>query len=374
MIKGLGLSALSVVFSLSVIVGGSKLYASWLGIRDTAFRYENQLDMWDPEPTIGFVNKANFSDTSFGHVPVQTNDRGFRGTRKYSDARANGIKRIVGLGDSVMWGTGVAEEKSIPGFLEKLNRESSYRVINAAVVGYSTYQELLYLQEYILPLNPDIVLVNFCENDLLPTEDPFRNIRGIYIQYLKNLLESRDETLTPEEKSEIKQLIRVFESADRVWDAMNQIRAKSLDQFTLAWKVFVLIPMARMAELSREAGVRLIYVFIPPQRNQSLYSRNVELLKKLLTDKGAEFVDVQSALIPKQSELMKTGHSQLAWVWPRELKSILQFRSMRTVQRRDKFIDWVHPTVKGNAIIAEHVYRYLTEGPEAKETGLPDKR
>jgi hypothetical protein len=155
---------------------------------------------------------------------------------------------------------------------------------------------------------------------------------------------------------------------------MNQIKATSLDQFTLAWKVFVLMPIARMAELSREAGVRLIYVFIPPQRNQSLYSRNVELLKKLLTDKGAEFVDVQSALIPKDSELMKTGHSQLAWVWPRELKSILQFRSMRTVQREDKFIDWVHPTVKGNAIIAEHVYRYLTEGPEAQETGLPDKR
>ena len=82
---------------------------------------------------------------------------------------------------------------------------------------------------------------------------------------------------------------------------MNELRVKSPDQFSLAWKVFVLIPMARMAELSREAGVRLMYVFIPPQRNQSLYSHNVELLKKLLAEKGAEFVDVQSALIPRRA-------------------------------------------------------------------------
>ena len=366
--KGLGLSAVSFALSLTAIVAGSKLYANWLGIRDSVFRYENQLNMWHSEPTIGFINKPNFLGFSFGNIRVQTNEHGFRGTRPSPVARTNGVRRIVGLGDSVMWGTGVNEENSILGFLEKqLNHQSSYEVINAGVVGYSTYQELLYLQKHVLPLRPDIVLVNYCENDLLPTEDPFKNIRGIYVQYLNQLLESHDLTLAPEEKSDIEQLIRVFESAERVWDAVKELRAKSPNQFSLAWKVFVLIPMARMAELSREAGVRLIYVFIPPQRNQSLYVRNVEPLKKLLAKTGTEFVDVHSALIPEENELIKRGHSQLAWVWPRELKEILGFRNIQMFHRRYKFIDSVHPTEKGNAIIAEHIYRYLTETSDAKE-------
>lgn len=374
MVKGLGLSVVSFALSLSVIVAGSKLYANWLGIRDPLFRYENQLDMWDPDPAVGFVNKANFSGTSFGNIRVQTDDRGFRGARAFSVARNHGAVRIIGLGDSVMWGTGVAEENSMLGALEQLSRESSFQTINAAVVGYSTYQELLYFQKYLLPLRPDIVLVNYCENDLLSTEDPFDNIRGIYLQYLHQLLDSGDGTVAPEEKSDIEQLIRVFESAERVWDAMMDLRDKSPEQFSLARKVFVHLPMARMAELSRDAGVRLIYVFIPPQRNQRLYARSVEPLKQLLARKGAEFVDVQPALIPEKGELMRRGHSRLAWVWPRDLKAIVRFRNIQGVQRRDKFIDSVHLTEKGNAIVAANIYRYLTEGSAAKGRGLPEKR
>ncbi len=47
-------------------------------------------------------------------------------------------------------------------------------------------------------------------------------------------------------------------------------------------------------------------------------------------------------------------------MWPRELAQILLVRTARTVQRRDKFIDALHPTEKGNEIIAEQIYRYLT--------------
>src|SRR5712692_798373 len=96
-----------------------------------------------------------------------------------------------------MWGSGVTRENSILGFLEqKLDPKGSYEIVNAAVVGYSTYQELLNLQQNILPLKPSIVLVNFCENDLLPTEDPFKNARQIHVQYLNHLLEDRNLKFT----------------------------------------------------------------------------------------------------------------------------------------------------------------------------------
>lgn len=291
-LKGLGLSAASVAVFLAVVAASSKLYVAWLDLRDAAFRYENQLDMWSPDPVLGYINKTNFSDLAFGNVSIRTNDRGFRGARAFPVEKADGRLRIVGLGDSVMWGTGVTEAKSILGFLEQLDRGSSYEIINAAVVGYSAYQELLYFEKYILPLAPDIVLVNFCDNDLLPTEDPFQNVREIYLQYLRRLLQGADGALPPDENSGVQQLIRLFEGPGRVWDAMNDLKITSPAQFSLAWKVFVAMPMAKMADLRREAGVRLVYVFLPSQRNQSLYGRISEPLKKLLIEGGAEFVEV----------------------------------------------------------------------------------
>jgi lysophospholipase L1-like esterase len=364
-IKNLVLFAASFALSLLAVIASSRLYADFLGIRDPFFLYENKLNMWHSEPTIGFVNKPNFSSFCFGTVRVQTNEHGFRGTQPTLYLRANEAPRIVGLGDSVMWGTGVDEEESILGLLKKkLNERSPHEVINAGVVGYSTYQELLYLEKYILPLKPDVVLVNYCVNDLLPTEDPFKNVRRIYIQYLSQLLESHNLAFTPEEKSDIKELTRIFDSAEHVWRTLHGLEAKSPKWVHLIAKVFVKIPMERMAELSREAGVRLIYVFIPPKEDQAKYAHTVEQLKKVLVENGAEFVDVQPALVPDKNELTKRRHmerSPLAWVWPPELKQLLILWSIQTIHRRHKFIDFVHPTEQGNAIIAEHIYRYLME-------------
>jgi lysophospholipase L1-like esterase len=371
-VKELGLAASSFALCILAVVAGAKLYAKWLDIPDSSFRYENRLNMWRLEPTIGFVNKPNFSSYCFGNVRVQTNERGFRGTRPTPVAKRKGVTRIVGLGDSVMWGTVVNEKDSILGFLEKkLNYESSYEVINAGVVGYSTLQELVFLEKYVLPLKPDVVLVNYCGNDLLPTEDPFKNVRRIYIRYLNHLLEGQGLSFTPEEKGGIKTLIRMFDSAGHVWKELSKFDAKSPKLSYLTRKVFIEMPIVRMAGISREAGVRLIYVFIPSKRNNAQYVSTADKLKKLLVENGAEFVDVQSALIPDKKELAKQGHtgdSWLAWVWPSELKQILKLRNIQKVHSRDKFIDSSHPTIKGNEIIAGHIYRYLTETSNTDET------
>lgn len=367
LVKGLCVSAVTFALSLGVILGALRLYASWLGITDLGFRYENQIKMWDSESTIGFRNLPNFSAVSFFNVQVHTNERGFRGTRRVME-RTEGVSRIVGMGDSVMWGTGVNEQNSILGYLEKaLTHKSSYEIINTGVVGYSSYQELLYFQKYVLPLRPDVVLVNYCENDLLPTEDPFLNVREMSVQYLGNILENHANALSPDEKLGLEQVIRIFNSSERVWHAVNELKIKAPDLYSLIWKLFVSVPIGRMAELSRQFGVRLVFVFIPPQRNHGEYVRNVEELKRLLISKGAEFVDLQSALAPEPHELIYESPSDFAWVWPRELKQILMYRTLERARRRNKFLDSVHPTDKGNAIIAGHVYRYLIEGADSKK-------
>ena len=66
---------------LAAIVIGAKLAARSLGIEDPAFRHENELAMWRDEPRIGYANAKHFSGFSYGNIPVETNERGFRGTR-----------------------------------------------------------------------------------------------------------------------------------------------------------------------------------------------------------------------------------------------------------------------------------------------------
>jgi lysophospholipase L1-like esterase len=75
------------------------------------------------------------------------------------------------LGDSVSWGDGIPDEENIyPSLLKKelrnLDPAKTYEVINASVPGYSTFQELRYLELYGLGLKPDMIVLQFCLNDI----------------------------------------------------------------------------------------------------------------------------------------------------------------------------------------------------------------
>ena len=99
--------------------------------------------------------------------PLATNELGFRD----SSYKINADHKILLLGDSVSWGDGVEMNQSYPFLLEKmLNRnypEKNIEVINSAVPGYSTFQQLIYLKKYGLKLKPDIIIHQFCLNDIV---------------------------------------------------------------------------------------------------------------------------------------------------------------------------------------------------------------
>ena len=75
--------------------------------------------------------------------------------------------KILILGDSLTeWGNYVN--------LFKLNVSKEYSnkkisIINAGVMGYDTYMEYQYLNERGIQLNPDIVVLQFCQNDFFDT-------------------------------------------------------------------------------------------------------------------------------------------------------------------------------------------------------------
>jgi len=97
----------------------------------------------------------------------QTNDLGLRDTPYNEKADV----KILLLGDSVSWGAGINHIQQLyPYLLEqnlnKLSPHKTYEVINAAVMGYSTFQEAKYLKLYGLKFHPDLIILQFCLNDV----------------------------------------------------------------------------------------------------------------------------------------------------------------------------------------------------------------
>jgi hypothetical protein len=104
--------------------------------------------------------------------------------------RPPGAVRIVGIGDSVMFGWGVSYERSYLPVLEaRLRAEAPGRrweVVNLAVPGYNTVMEVETLRAKGLRWAPDVVIVGYVWNDLeLPY---FLRDRTDYLSLRESLL------------------------------------------------------------------------------------------------------------------------------------------------------------------------------------------
>ena len=102
-------------------------------------------------------------------APLRTSPDGFRGVA-VSPSRTRPAVRVVGLGDSVMFGWGVREEDSylarMAGMLEASSPGVAWEVVNTAVPGYNTVMEVETLEAKGLRFDPDLVVLNFVGNDL----------------------------------------------------------------------------------------------------------------------------------------------------------------------------------------------------------------
>ncbi len=104
---------------------------------------------------------------------VRINGQGLRADRDYRPSHA-GVRRILAIGDSFTMGYSVDEPLTWVRVLEaELRGQGSVDVINAGVPGYSTWQELAYLEEDGQALAPDVVLLGFfVGNDISDNASP----------------------------------------------------------------------------------------------------------------------------------------------------------------------------------------------------------
>lgn len=115
-----------------------------------------------------YENRANY-DGVYADALVHINSMGLRGN-DISLKKGEGVKRIIVLGDSFIFGPGVSDDETLPAQLEEiLNRRDlgiRFEVLNAGTNGYNTEQEVEYFQKKGLAFSPDLVILTFFQNDL----------------------------------------------------------------------------------------------------------------------------------------------------------------------------------------------------------------
>jgi len=111
--------------------------------------------------------EGRLADT--GEVHYRVNSDGFRGSRP-SRPKPSGVVRWVVIGDSIAFGYGVQEEETFARVLEtrlrELAPEPRVEVVNLGVGGYNAWNESELLKDVGAGYEPDLVLVQFCINDL----------------------------------------------------------------------------------------------------------------------------------------------------------------------------------------------------------------
>ena len=99
-------------------------------------------------------------------VRYRINADGFR-DRIRSRPKPDGVFRILALGDSVTFGYGVEEDETYPMQLEaSFAPPDRVEVLNFGVGGYNAYTESMLFADLGPAYQPDLVLVQFCINDL----------------------------------------------------------------------------------------------------------------------------------------------------------------------------------------------------------------
>ncbi len=176
----------SLIAVLAVEGVSRALFPSW------APRTGRLAEFWRYDPVYGWAHEpgrvGKFASHGFD-TTVRINSHGFRGPERSFD-KSPGRKRVVVLGDSYVWGFGVEQEELFTTLVED-RLGPGVELVNLAVSGYSTDQELLLYRNVGRRYTPDVVVLVVASNDVAD------NARAVaYVVYGKPLFDLDGDSLT----------------------------------------------------------------------------------------------------------------------------------------------------------------------------------
>jgi len=183
------------------------------------------------------------------------NKRGLRNDKDFEYEKAEGTIRIISLGDSHTQGYESRQDLTFSAIMEKYLNAHGHKaeVINAGISGFSSAEELLYLENEGIKYKPDFVVLGFFANDF---QD---NIKANFFKLEENgnLLIQKKEHIPGVKIQNI-----IYSLPLVKWLSENSYFYSLL--FNNTWKYF-------KDRLSKRASDRVVEYAIPTQKNFSDY-------------------------------------------------------------------------------------------------------
>ena len=329
-----------VLVSTFVMLGIAEVAVRLQGLAPELGRISVDHFQWSPNPELGYEpvpRAARATASSDRFKPTwRINRLGFR-DRDHALAPEPGVFRIVVIGDSIAEGLGVDDDSAIfPALLEKRMAEAGHEieVVNLAVRGYNTQQEVAMLVERGLAFQPDLVLLQYCANDVTQMD-------GGLIQRLREVEENgevADETLMNPllTWSAVYRLLFLGLIRDDMQNEHDQ-ELKHLTENTVGSS------FARLAEISREQGFP-VFVVVFPRLEKRPVSRKYQGIYRLVV--------YQSRVDASKVQEYSANHGFM------HLNLALAMERCRD-NGESLAVDTLHPNERGHACAADAITQFL---------------
>lgn len=143
---------------------------------------------WQAVPNFDFNGTVQDADGNDYKIHTTTDKNGFKYYGNPNDLKS---KRILVIGDSYTHAIEVSNDKTYYGLLADSLKQHNFELFAFGVRGFGPLQQKLWLDEWLPRIQPDVVLWQFCFNDVfncsydLESTSYFNNNRR-YRPYLEN--------------------------------------------------------------------------------------------------------------------------------------------------------------------------------------------
>ncbi len=121
---------------------------------------------WLPVPNYHYSGELLDASGESYSVDIQTDHAGFR---MFGNPLEKNRKKVLFLGDSFTHAMHVSNENTYYGLLKN---SLDIEVFSLGVEGYGTLQEYMMLDKFLDDIKPDIVVLQFCDNDFINNSYP----------------------------------------------------------------------------------------------------------------------------------------------------------------------------------------------------------
>ena len=312
-------------------------------------------------------NIPNGRNESYVGVPVSINSLGLRGP-EISVPKPPHTVRIVGVGDSITFGYGIAQEETFLSLLQaRLNQSSGgevrYEVVNAGVEGTGLDYYYHFLTTDAPKLQPDIVLVNLCLNDIAIYSDAGRKSERGVRSSTDTVVRGTSDFLLKHSQLYIALYMRLKSVLYGLGLLdINKIQGynflplePSSSRQEKAWKSSFEI-LSRIAELARRDHYRLLVVVFPMEMQLSADAL------RLYRDQFRVRLGAEAQSGEPQKRILEFGNELGIQV----VDLLPAFRTVDSgkLYLRNKVIslDPIHPSPLGNRIASNEIFKTLECG------------